>query len=100
MRSKKHKDNKAIIYIARERISASKKQNSRRVLPREPGGVLFMSIAIAADMELRFVAGEFHQISLDKAIEVAIHDAVNVGSLEVGTMVFHSAVIEDIASNL
>lgn len=47
MRSKRHKDNKANFYIARERIFCFKKQNSRRVLPREPGGVLYMLMAVA-----------------------------------------------------
>ena len=37
-----------------------------------------------------------HKILLDKAVQVAIHNSLNIRSLEACTVVFHTTVIEDI----
>jgi hypothetical protein len=43
---------------------------------------------------------KFHQISFYECINVPIHHCLDIRSLKVGTMVFHSAVIKNVATNL
>ena len=48
----------------------------------------------------RFGSGKFHQIRFDEIVDIAIHHGIDIGCLEIGTVVFHAAIIEYIASNL
>ena len=48
----------------------------------------------------RFLCSEFHQVSLDEIIDFTIHHTVDIGCLVIGTMVFHTAVVKDVAADL
>ena len=43
---------------------------------------------------------EFHQVSFDEAVYLSVHHTVHVAGLEIGAVVFHAAVVEDVATNL
>ena len=43
---------------------------------------------------------KLHQVSFDKAVYLSIHHAIHITGLEVGTVVLHAAVVEDVATNL
>ena len=43
-----------------------------------------------------FRSGEFHEVSLDEAVDFAVHHAPHVRSLEIGAVVLYAAVVEDI----
>ena len=45
---------------------------------------------------LLVVDGEFHQVSLDESIYLAIHHPIHVSGLVVGAVVFHPSVIASI----
>ena len=49
---------------------------------------------------LLLFTAKFHQISLQEGIDVAVHDALYVGGLIIGAVVFHTAVVEDVATDL
>jgi hypothetical protein len=44
--------------------------------------------------------GKLHEIGFDEWVEVAVHDAVDVGCLPVGAVVFDTTVVEDVAAYL
>ena len=43
---------------------------------------------------LVFIAGKLHEIGLDKVVEVAVHDGVDIGCLVPGAVVLDAAVID------
>ena len=43
---------------------------------------------------------EFHEVSFDESIEVAVHDGIDVGCLVVGTVVLDTAVVKDIGAEV
>lgn len=47
-----------------------------------------------------FVLREFHQVSLDKAIDFTIHHATHIACLESCAVVFDASVVKHIASDL
>lgn len=55
--------------------------------------VAFMSVKLCA---LFLVAGEFHQISLDERVEIAVHHASYVGGLVAGAVVLDAAVVKHV----
>ena len=44
--------------------------------------------------------GKLHKIGFDETVNFAIHHSTYVGCLEIGAVVFHTAVVEDIRANL
>ncbi len=55
--------------------------------------VAFMSVKLCA---LFLVAGEFHQISLDERVEIAVHHASYVGGLVACAVVLDAAVVKHV----
>ena len=43
---------------------------------------------------------KLHQICFDKRIDIAVHYTVHVRSLVIGTVIFHAAVVEHVATDL
>ena len=71
---------------------------------REESGAQPVSSAPSASHEYllfcSFFCPEFHQVSLDEIIYLAIHHTIDIGGLVVGTMVFHTTVVEHVATDL
>ena len=43
---------------------------------------------------------EFHQVGLDELIDISVHDGSDIRGLVARAVVFHAAVIEDVAADL
>ena len=51
-------------------------------------------------LSLFLLPSKFHQICLQKSINISIHNALDIRGLVVGAVVFHTAVVEYVAANL
>ena len=63
-------------------------------------GSLCMALGIWEPLGGVFCLSIPHQVGLDELIDLAIHHSPDVGGLVAGTMILHSAVIEDVATDL
>ena len=54
----------------------------------------------AKSFVLLLLASKFHQVRLEEFVDIAVHNALNVGGLVVGSVVFHAAVVEDVGTDL
>ena len=46
------------------------------------------------------IHGKFHQISLDETVNLTVHHTVHIRCLPVGTVVFHTTVVKNVAAYL
>ena len=45
-------------------------------------------------------SGKFHEVCFDEAVDLAVHDRIDIRSLIARAVIFHSSVVEDVAPDL
>lgn len=45
-------------------------------------------------------SGKLHEVCFDEAVDLAVHDRIDIRSLIARAVIFHSSVVEDVASDL
>lgn len=63
---------------------------------RNGSGVPIRVLLCQREKQLFFYGGKLHEVAFDKAVDIAVHHAIDVGCLMTGAVVFYSAVVKHV----